>query len=888
MELEQLPAPAAMQQLLLLLQQTASHAPTLYDHLSRFVSLEATEANNPVRQACLEAIVEPVRDGSTPLQTLVLALGPSLTSADEQVRERATVALAHAVASSPPLPLESAVNVAGFFSSRLESDQQSALPCLRGLLALLEGHALSDEAVRAAYAAALGSTPVQAWPQPMRAAAFRIGVLALARHASALPAESAAEVFREAMAGEKDPRCLVICLDGLRLLLADERLGGRRLCEAVFDAVAAYFPVAFYPPPGDAHGITHEAVADAVNAVFAAHADMSDFVLPLLIEKLAIDSEDAAPARLEALRALVTVVPAYGPLGISPFLDGVRAALASHVLRHDEADAALLAVRCVVRELSPLAETDATNELWADFTLALLRDAAVTLAGAMDAMTSRASARAAVAVARASVQGQTAALAALAPLLCARLANEPSAAARSAGLELLLGVVESVVPGVRVSGQEPLAPYREAIGNVADALLAAQLAAGLHGRPQETMEARLCVRLLGLVGRDSPRVQEALEDALAATSTAATAATSGTRALVVACVLALRSLGPRAECSLEAAVALSVMPEMCALAVPRLLRAGDASGLRRVLRVAPADALERALVDNEAQLASMAELDTSLLGELNKRVSPAANERLTRARGDCAAVLLTARKVDLASMLPLAMRMPAVVACSLVNKADASPALDEAARQLAERGEAPGLLFKALAMRRHALADELGALLVRAEPMAIARALEDGPEGLDRASFARQSPVFKQRLVDAYLPLLPPAAVALMVARAPPALLHGKPVVAPVVLAASQSLQHAADVLDALHALAVCDVRALEPHLKPLVDFLLAASKAGGVHERERAVDVLAQLAGLEYHVVHPYRATVLRGLAAALDDPRRSVRARAVKVRERWAVFAA
>jgi len=91
-----------------------------------------------------------------------------------------------------------------------------------------------------------------------------------------------------------------------------------------------------------------------------------------------------------------------------------------------------------------------------------------------------------------------------------------------------------------------------------------------------------------------------------------------------------------------------------------------------------------------------------------------------------------------------------------------------------------------------------------------------------------------------------------------------------------------------LHALAVCDVRALEPHLKPLVDFLLAASKAGGVHERERAVDVLAQLAGLEYHVVHPYRATVLRGLAAALDDPRRSVRARAVKVRERWAVFAA
>ncbi|PPR00525.1 hypothetical protein CVT26_009911, partial [Gymnopilus dilepis] len=39
----------------------------------------------------------------------------------------------------------------------------------------------------------------------------------------------------------------------------------------------------------------------------------------------------------------------------------------------------------------------------------------------------------------------------------------------------------------------------------------------------------------------------------------------------------------------------------------------------------------------------------------------------------------------------------------------------------------------------------------------------------------------------------------------------------------------------------------------------------------------------IRYDILHPYKATVLRELAAVLDDPKRSVRKEAVDARTNW-----
>jgi len=93
--------------------------------------------------------------------------------------------------------------------------------------------------------------------------------------------------------------------------------------------------------------------------------------------------------------------------------------------------------------------------------------------------------------------------------------------------------------------------------------------------------------------------------------------------------------------------------------------------------------------------------------------------------------------------------------------------------------------------------------------------------------------------------------------------------------------------LGAVKLIADANVNKLEPHLKTIVDFLLNAACL--MHEsamRIQALEVLFSLATLPYHLVHPYRALVLKGLAKVLDDPKRIVRSKAVACREKWAVF--
>jgi hypothetical protein len=67
-----------------------------------------------------------------------------------------------------------------------------------------------------------------------------------------------------AIEGEKDPRCLLVCLNLVQLTLqAFEGIEDNHF-EDLFEVTACYFPISFNPPPNDPYGITK---ADLVNSL---------------------------------------------------------------------------------------------------------------------------------------------------------------------------------------------------------------------------------------------------------------------------------------------------------------------------------------------------------------------------------------------------------------------------------------------------------------------------------------------------------------------------------------------------------------------------------------------------------------------------------------------
>lgn len=72
------------------------------------------------------------------------------------------------------------------------------------------------------------------------------------------------------MEGEKDPRCLILCL---RVLGTTQQLfptAADELAEQCFDVTACYFPITFTPPPNDPFGITPEMLSQALRVTLTA------------------------------------------------------------------------------------------------------------------------------------------------------------------------------------------------------------------------------------------------------------------------------------------------------------------------------------------------------------------------------------------------------------------------------------------------------------------------------------------------------------------------------------------------------------------------------------------------------------------------------------------
>lgn len=278
---------------------------------------EESEQHEKERIQALDELIQMISKSQTKVQDLLVGMGPHLTSEDPRMRVRGIVLICETLrrANESAVTDVTAEQLLLFLMARLESDAEaSAVSCLKGIQTLLERHRRKIEPRLQARAAhhVLSTLQVQDLAQPLRIMIYHISRDFLERVVepdgnlpSALVSEDYPKLFRLAMDGEKDPRCLVVCLRVIQMLLSASRFK-QTFVEDAFDAVSVYFPVTFRPPPNDPHGITHESLVEALNSVFKASKGMADCVIPMALERVRLTSTEAGQARIEVgcVRAL--------------------------------------------------------------------------------------------------------------------------------------------------------------------------------------------------------------------------------------------------------------------------------------------------------------------------------------------------------------------------------------------------------------------------------------------------------------------------------------------------------------------------------------------------------------------------------------------------------
>jgi len=86
------------------------------------------------------------------------------------------------------------------------------------------------------------------------------------------------------VAGEKDPRNLVLVFSMLRVVMIEWDI--TRHTETLFDAVYAYFPITFRPPPNDPYGITAQDLKDKLRDCLASTPFLGPYTFPSLLDRL--------------------------------------------------------------------------------------------------------------------------------------------------------------------------------------------------------------------------------------------------------------------------------------------------------------------------------------------------------------------------------------------------------------------------------------------------------------------------------------------------------------------------------------------------------------------------------------------------------------------------
>lgn len=239
--------------------------------------------------------------------SLVEELGPALTSLTTTTR-KAGVNLLSCVLAQPgvvaSLVQEEVAVVTMFYNDRLRDHHSLLPPTLHGLSLVTASSLLAVEQVEQVLTSLQNEVMVQQQLVRDRAVVFNM-LASLLRDKEEL-LTSLATLYTltlcQAGEGETDPRNLLVIFSTKVNIL--NSLSVKHLREEIHESLAVYFPVDFSPPSGVPGSVTKEQLVTALRSGLA-HSSLTEWSLPLVLEKLDSDLESAKLESLELLLSLL-------------------------------------------------------------------------------------------------------------------------------------------------------------------------------------------------------------------------------------------------------------------------------------------------------------------------------------------------------------------------------------------------------------------------------------------------------------------------------------------------------------------------------------------------------------------------------------------------------
>ena len=294
-------------------------------------------AANAATPAAFDALAAQIRNKHHTFQQLVEALGHSLTTTDENLRHHGVLVLAEVVSRLVDAgALDTSIEpVVAFFAERI-GDYLTMEPTLQGCAALARCAQLPADAPLRIVTSLLDRCDLRSLVQAQRHAAMGVLLALVQAHWPAL-AGSGTHLLLETVRsidGEKDPRNLLRYFQLLRAMCARceaSACGGLdEVLPEIFEALMAYFPITFTPPPNDLHQITSQHLLQALLRTLQASPHFATTAMPYLAAKLTEEGDDdheTRTTRLQVLQSLSILSPTYGVAVLEPHADKLGEAL---------------------------------------------------------------------------------------------------------------------------------------------------------------------------------------------------------------------------------------------------------------------------------------------------------------------------------------------------------------------------------------------------------------------------------------------------------------------------------------------------------------------------------------------------------------------------------
>ncbi|KAJ9652901.1 hypothetical protein H2198_007854 [Neophaeococcomyces mojaviensis] len=301
-----------------------------------------------------------LQNDETNLLEVVKALGEYITDDDDQIRTRAVNYLTAIVQALPPRYLNrQQIQVLNtFLSSRIEDGG-----AIEGLSRLQSLDRYTKEMAQDLAQTIFDhfSQDLQSRPQAGRYKIYTLLNELLSNHRKAIRDMGDRSLVGtvQVVAGEKDPRNLMLIFSMLRVIMIEWDISSH--IDRLFDAVYAYFPITFRPPPNDPYGITAQDLKDRLRDCLSSTGLLAPSVFPNLLDRLDSSSEIV---KKDVLQALAACALNYDPSTVSRFSITLWDAVKFEVLQAQEpflADEALNVIKniatCLSKRTGPHAPT---------------------------------------------------------------------------------------------------------------------------------------------------------------------------------------------------------------------------------------------------------------------------------------------------------------------------------------------------------------------------------------------------------------------------------------------------------------------------------------------------------------------------------------------------